>query len=145
MLCLISQNLIAQQSLNSSGTLIQSNFGSISVSIGEVFYLNKGSSYSISEGIQHGIVINKIHTNSNIHVLVYPNPTDDIIYFKVENYNFQNLSYQFYNILGIELLNGKITGTGSFISIKQFPDEVYYLKLYRSKTEFVTYKIIKRK
>lgn len=143
MLCLISQNLIAQQSLNSSGVLIQSNFGSISVSIGEVFYLNKGSSYSISEGIQHGIVINKILTNSNIHILVYPNPTNDLIFFKVENYNFQNLTYQLYNILGFELLNGRITGTASFISIKQLPPSVYYLKIYRSENVMATYKIIK--
>jgi hypothetical protein len=143
MSCLISQNLIAQQSLNSSGTLIKSNFGSVSVSIGEVFYLSKVSTYSISEGIQHGILINKILTNSNIHVLVYPNPTNDLIFFKVENYNFQDLSYQLYNALGFELLNGRITGTASYISIKQFPDAVYYLKLYRSKKEFVTYKIIK--
>jgi hypothetical protein len=144
MLCLISQNLIAQQSLNSSGTLIQSNFGSMSVSIGEVFFTNKGSSLSISEGIQHGVVINKIFTNSNIHVLVYPNPTIDKIYFKVENYNYKNLFYQLYNNLGIELLNGKITGTANYISIKQFPEAVYYLKLYRSSTEMITYKIIKR-
>jgi hypothetical protein len=129
--------------LNSSGVLIQSNFGSISVSIGEVFYLNKGSSYSISEGIQHGIVINKILTNSNIHILVYPNPTNDLIFFKVENYNFQNLTYQLYNILGFELLNGRITGTASFISIKQLPPSVYYLKIYRSENVMATYKIIK--
>jgi hypothetical protein len=143
MLCLVSHNVFAQNSLNSSGTLIQSNFGTVSVSIGEVFYMNKGSDYSISEGIQHGIVINKILTNLNIHVLVYPNPTNNFIFFKVENNNFLNLSYQLYNALGFELLNGIITGTSSYISIKQFPSSVYYLKIYRSKNEMATYKIIK--
>ena len=85
MLCLISQNLIAQQSLNSSGALIQSNFGSVSVSIGEVFYINKGTAYSISEGIQHGNVINKILSNSNIHVLVYPNPTNGALELNISS------------------------------------------------------------
>ena len=53
-------NSEAQVSNNASGNDIFNQYGSVSYSIGELFYVEKGSSISASEGMQNGITINPV-------------------------------------------------------------------------------------
>ena len=143
MLCLISQNSIAQKSLNSSSTLIQSNFGSVSVSIGEVFYMNKGSAYSISEGIQHGIVINKILTNSNIHVLVYPNPTNSNFNIDIPE-SFVGGELSIIDLTGKIVIKERVTQSlTKRIDISNLNDGIYLIRMNNGSAHF-TDRLIKK-
>lgn len=133
----------AQISNNVSGNTISNNYGSISYSIGELLYAEKGSQYTLIEGIQNGIAINLVKSNSSIKVAIYPNPTSDQIYFKVQNLNFDNYSYKIYNTNGIELLNGRIQNVNTSVSLSQLPPSIYLCKIYRDHLEMLTYQIIK--
>jgi len=133
----------AQISNNASGNDLSNQFGSIAYTIGEVFYIQKGSQFFLTEGIQNGITINPIISNSSIKVLVYPNPTSDFINFKVQNLFFNNLSFILYNDIGHELLKGAILNSNTTVSLSQLPSSVYLIKIYRNQTEMAVYKIIK--
>lgn len=133
----------AQITINASGNTISNNYGSITYSIGEQFYVEKGAQYSLSEGIQNGFTINPIKTNSSIKVSVFPNPTNDLFYFKVQNLNFDNYSYKIFNSSGIELLQGKIQNTNTSVSLSHLLPSIYLCKIYRNQLEMLTYKIIK--
>jgi hypothetical protein len=133
----------AQISNNASGNDLSNQFGSISYSIGEVFYVQKGSQMNVFEGIQNGVTMNPIISNSSIKVSVYPNPTSNFINFKVQNLYFNDLSFILYNDIGHELLKGRIQNTIESVSISQFPASVYTLIVYRNQKEMTNIKIIK--
>jgi hypothetical protein len=133
----------AQISNNASGYDLSNQSGSISYSVGEVFFVQKGLQYFLTEGVQNGITINPVKTNSSIKVSVYPNPTSDFINFKVQNLFFNNLSFILYNDIGHELLKGAILNSNTTVSLSQFPSSVYLIKIYRNQTEMAVYKIIK--
>lgn len=132
-----------QSSFNCSGENVKSNFGSVSYSIGESFYVFKGADCKVNEGVQIGYVINPISTNASLRMSTYPNPTSDLVFFKVENLNFSNLSYLLFDAKGKLITKGRIVDTNSFISLKELPPSVYFLKCYRGLTEEVSFKIFK--
>jgi hypothetical protein len=133
----------AQITNNASGNDIKNNYGSIAYSVGELFYVQKGIQNTSSEGIQNGITINTIENKSTIKVSIYPNPTSDLIFFKVQNLYFDNLKFKIYNSIGIELLNGRIQNTITSFSISHLPPSIYLCKIYRDQVEMLTYQIIK--
>jgi len=140
---LIYNVLSSQITSNSSGLSIVSNYGSVNYSIGEVLYTQKGYTYNANEGIQNGIIINPIYTNKKLHVSIYPVPTKDVLYFKVENLNFKTLSYILITENGIEIQRGEIVNETSIISLKWFPSAVYIIKIYRNSIEETSFKILK--
>ena len=77
--------------------------------------------------------------------MVYPNPTRDLIYFKVQNLDFKNLGYSVINNTGIEIIKGNVVNPTTYFSLSQFPASNYYIKIYRASTEILTYEIIKIK
>jgi hypothetical protein len=133
----------AQISLNTSGLDIKNNYGSIAYSVGAPFYIQKGYNYLLNEGVQNGMLINFVNVKSSIKVEVYPNPTNNIVFFKVQNLNFNNLRYTIINSLGIEILKGNIINASTYVSLNPFPASVYYIKIYRDMDEILTYKVIK--
>lgn len=133
----------AQISNNASGNDIYSQYGSISYSVGELFYVQKGTEYTVTEGIQNGFTIHPSHNKTNIKVTVYPNPTSDFIFFKVQDLYFDNLSYKIFNNNGKELLNGTIQNINTSVSLNHLPPSVYLCKIYRKQSEILTYQIIK--
>ena len=133
----------AQSSNNASGNDIYNNYGSIAHSVGEVFYVQKGTKYTLTEGMQNGITINAIHKLSTIKVSIYPNPTSDFVHFRVQNLYFKNLAYKIYDALGKELLNGNIIDANTSVSLSHLPASIYIIKIYRDVEEIQNYQIIK--
>jgi hypothetical protein len=126
-----------------AGGECNSSFGTISYSIGDVFYTGKGSTYNSSEGVQHIYLINALLLQSKIHMIPYPNPTHDLLYFKVENNNYKDLTYILYDLAGKEISSGFIKSQYSFISLKELSAQTYILKCFRGKTEGNIFEIIK--
>lgn len=136
-------NSEAQVSNNASGNDIFNQYGSVSYSIGELFYVEKGSSISASEGMQNGITINPVKTKSSIKVSIYPNPTSEFVHLNFQNEYSNSLSYKIYNNLGNELLHGRIQNANGQISLTQLPASIYLLKIYVEQVEMKSIKIIK--
>jgi hypothetical protein len=133
----------AQISNNVSGNDIKNNYGSIAYSVGEIFYVQKGTQYSLTEGMQNGLTINSVKNKSTIKVSVYPNPTSDLVYFKVQDLHFDNLYFKIYNSTGLELINGRIININTSVSLSHLPPSIYLCKIYRDQLEILTYQIIK--
>jgi ribosomal protein S17 len=133
----------AQSTLNTSASDSYTLAGSLDISIGEVFYIQKGQVLNLTEGIQNGITINPVSSKSKISVSVYPNPTNDLVQFKVQNLNFNNLHYRIYNNMGNEISHGDIVNINSTVSLSKFPSSIYLVKIYRGANEESAYKILK--
>lgn len=133
----------AQISNNASGNDIFNNAGSIAYSIGELFYVEKGARNTTTEGIQNGITINPVNNKSSIKISIYPNPTSDYVYFKVQNLFYENYSFKIYNSNGTELLHGRIQNMNTSVSLSHLPPSIYLCKIYRDQLEMLTYQIIK--
>ena len=58
---------------------------------------------------------------------IYPNPASEII--TVMNSRYPNLVYSFYNVAGQELNKGSVSSTMNSISVSQFAEGIYFLKL----------------
>jgi hypothetical protein len=140
---LINKPCFGQSTNNSIGGDYFNQSGTVSFTIGEICYQNKGVNYTLIEGIQNGYTINPNSKHAAINVSIFPNPTSDLIYFKVQNLYFDKLVYSVYNNLGIELLNGQITNQAIYVSLKQFPAAVYLINIYREKAIIMTYQVIK--
>lgn len=130
---------IAQQTLASSGGNFIGSTSQMSFTVGEAFYAIKGNS---KDGLQQGFVVNRIAIYSSLHLSVYPNPTADFLYFKVEDLNYENLHYRIIDFTGILLASGEIQAD-SRISLQHIPSQTLFLQCYRNAYEQVIYKIIK--
>lgn len=133
----------AQVSNNTSGNDIYNQYGSVSYSIGESFYIQKGSRISSSEGIQNNNIDNTNPIKSTIKVSIFPNPTSEFVHLNFQNNYSNNLSYKIYNNQGNELLHGRIQNANTQISLTQLPASVYLLKVYVEQEEMKSIKIIK--
>lgn len=133
----------AQISTNASGNDIYSQYGVVSYSVGELFYTQKGSELTSSEGLQNGASIHSSHHKSLIKIAIYPNPTVDLVYFKFQNSTVNNLSYKIYNETGNVLIQGTITNANTSVSLGQLPSSVYVCKVFKEQAELTSLKIIK--
>lgn len=139
-----SIKLLSQVSILSGGKDIKNSSGTVSFSVGEVFYISKGDKNTLSEGIQNGYTINPINNGSRMRVSIYPNPSFDLVYFKVENLNYRDLSYKLFSITGLLLRSGIILNIQSSISLNSLPSGAYLLKINRGLVEEKSFKILKQ-
>jgi len=134
---------IGQSSVVTSGNDIENVNGSVSYTIGSVFYLGRVQSLSITEGLQQSYIINEIPGKSTLRVTLFPNPTSDLVFFKVENLNYKNLSYRIYDLTGSLLSEGKIINPQSSASIQNLPSNIFIVRVYRNSIEERSFKIVK--
>lgn len=139
--CSLDQH--AQSSFVSSGKQIDNSYGSISYSVGAVFFVARNQGLIITEGIQQSYTIHAIPNKSLLRVALFPNPTIDLIYFKVENLYYKNLSYRVYDVNGRFITSGKILNEQSVLSLQNFPSNIFVVKVFRDEMEEQSFKIIK--
>jgi len=144
LLCVLYTTKGQMATITAGGNYI-SKEGTVSFSIGEVVYISKGLSYNMTEGVQHSFIINPIFTNSNLLLSIYPNPTTDLLFFKLENLNYLDLSYILYDISGKILMRGTILDSKSTISLKNYASQTFILKIVRGQNEQNIFKILKIK
>lgn len=124
--------------------------GTVSYSIGQVFYETKnGSNGSVTDGVQQAYEISIVTAleeakSVNIKVNAFPNPTLNDLTLTVENLNLSTLSFQLYDIQGKLLQKEKITGTTTSVSMAAFLPASYLLKIMQGNKEVKTFKIIKK-
>ena len=126
--------------------------GSMTYSAGEVYIDNvSGAGGSMSSGSQQPMEIFVVTgiveaEGINLNLVVYPNPTTDVLNLKVDastTLSIQSLSYQIYDLSGSLLDNKKITDTQTIIEMANYSAAIYFLKVIDDKKEVKTFKIIK--
>jgi len=149
-LCLIG--LQAQETIPASGGNATGSGGSVSYSVGQVFYTtNIGASGSVAQGVQQPFEISVVTAieeakGINLNVSAYPNPANDYLQLKIDastTLSFQSMTYQLYDIQGKLLIHKKVEDNNTSIPLNGFAPGTYFLKITNNNKEVKTFKIIK--
>ncbi len=127
--------LHAQEAITVAGGSVSGIDGSLSYSVGQVFYQNQtGSAGAMSEGVQQSYYISviKLITGTEdiqLSIGAYPNPVTHILYLTVDNYKWENMTCFITDIQGKILQQVKITGSKTSIGMEQLPPSIYIMNL----------------
>lgn len=143
-------NLMAQQSTVSSGGDASGSNGTVSYSIGQANYITaSGSGGVITEGVQQPYVINVAtgiqETSINLTCSVSPNPTADYVVLSVQKNDVQDMSYSLMDVQGKLITHQSLSGTNTTISMVNYADAMYLIKVFNNNNEVKSFKIIKNK
>ena len=83
-------------------------------------------------------------TAVSLQISVYPNPTADKVFLKLDMDNIENCKYYLYDLQGREIQNRNITSKLTELSLAPFESGVYILRIIKEKTLVQEFKIIKR-
>ncbi len=145
---LCSTLLTAQESVNTSGGGAQSATGSVAFSVGQVVYTyHQGSGGSVAQGVQQPYKIEPSglqDENSAIQLSVYPNPTQDIVYLEIKEFQNTRIQYQLYTIDGGLIEEKTALSSMNEINLLAFPSAAYVLRVTDEKNKIIkSYKISK--
>jgi hypothetical protein len=142
--------LHAQEAILPSGMDISGTSGSVSYSIGQIFYSthSEPDEYSSAEGVQQPYEIQVItgldqNTGIDLELNIYPNPVNSILFLKIDDNDYENYIYHLYNANGKLLESKKILGKTSNINMEYLKTASYFLKVTANQKEIKTFKIIK--
>lgn len=142
--------VLAQENINASGGNATGSGGSVSYSVGQVVYYNhSGPNGSVLEGLQQPYeitVVTGIEAARDIILSfsAYPNPTSDYLTLEVTNFDRSTLYYQLYDIQGILLQTGEISGPKTTVAFSHMISATYFLKVMENNNEVKTFKILKK-
>jgi len=140
----------AQQAVLASGGNATGSGGTVSYSIGQVVYsaVDTQSGFII-EGVQQPLEVTDPTVNIEKVVIslsasVYPNPSTDYLYLKIEEYPIESTHFHLYDQNGKLLQSKKITDLETQISMKEYQSAMYFVTVTDNKKEIKTFKVIKR-
>lgn len=125
--------------------------GSVTYSIGQVFYTDMTESfYKVSQGIQQGELNNTLTTEDNTiepktEILIFPNPTIDYVTINITGYQSQNMQYfyRLYDLQGRLLKQDTANQNETQINVNDLHAAIYLLQLYSDNKILKTFKIVK--
>lgn len=142
-------NIWAQSSAVAAGGDASGTGGSVSYSVGQlVTNTTFGTDITISEGVQQPYEISVVTgikgaEGINLEFQVYPNPTSDFLLLKIENSEFNDLSFSLFDISGKLILSGRLFDAVTQIDMSMLPPAVYALKVMSENTLIKDFKILK--
>jgi hypothetical protein len=139
--------LQAQKATLTAGGNASGSGGSVSYSVGQIAYtVNAGTNGSAVQGVQQPYEISvglEEAKGISLSCSVYPNPANDILTLKVENYTHSTLTFSLYDINGKLLENKKLAGNETNIDMSNLIPATYFLKVIDNNKEVSTFKIVK--
>ena len=141
---IISQEIISPSAGDSSGS-----GGSLSYTIGQVFFNTIESDYgSLVQGVQQPFEFQTLSTPALLTVqltaVTYPNPTTEFVLLKISDTALENLQYTLFDLNGKTIDSKKINSYSTKITMKNFAIGMYLLKLTKNNQPLKTFKIIKK-
>ncbi|KJD34628.1 hypothetical protein PK35_02290 [Tamlana nanhaiensis] len=139
-------------SINAAGHSVDNNSGSISFSIGQVFYAStSNSNFNLNEGVQQMLVpINTSNEDNNsekvaIDMVIYPNPTTDFVTLKAAGLNFSKLNaYRIFNYQGKLIQESPIKLNETKIDLNYVTSGLYLIQVFVDDQLWNTFKIVKQ-
>lgn len=139
-----AQKIITSAGGNATGTGGTSNY-----TLGQLVYQTyPGTNGSSSLGVQQPYEISVITEtdkakNITLFMSVYPNPANESLTLKIENFSGRDLSFSLLDNQGRLLQSKKVTDSETIISMTTLSPSVYFLKVLEHNKEIKTFKIIK--
>ena len=144
---LVTAGLHAQEAVIPSGGDASGSGGSMSCSVGQLFFLTStGTDASVAEGVQQPFeisVVSSIEETAEWSLKIYPNPVSGIITVTTENIKNDRLWYRLYDTYGKLLESKKATGKQTQLDLTRYKPAVYFLKVTDQDKEIKTFKIVK--
>lgn len=146
---LLSSSIYSQEAVTSAGGNFTGTGGSSSYTIGQISYTTlTESSQSIAQGVQQPVEIQILSDSDflskNSTVLIYPNPTSENIFLEISDHHLDICAYIISDIKGQELGRGVIKDSITPITIKNFANGIYFLKVTKQNVSYKVFKIIKK-
>jgi hypothetical protein len=140
--------VMAQQSVNASGGDANGAGGTVAYSVGQVVYTtNESPQGNIAQGVQHAYEIYAVSTEetaSDIFVLVYPNPTPDVLNVQIDGISNEEISIEIVDLQGKRLRNEPITGSITQMDMSGLPNSTYFIHIVGQQQQKIkTFKVIK--
>lgn len=149
---LLNSEALAQENTVSSGGNATGTGGSVSYSIGQVFYqAHEGEGGTVTEGVQQPYEISVITSvedapDIRLSVSAFPNPVSDRVIIVVdERVDFSVAGYYFrlFDISGRVIQSDRITGRQTEIDMSALDPAVYFIRIMDSQRELKVFKIVK--
>ena len=139
----------AQQTIIPAGNNAQSATGSVSYSVGQIFYESQTSATGeVNPGVQQPYEIFVLATNENAlqkNISVYPNPVKDFLIVDFNAEKLEKSSYQLFDGTGRMINKGALKNLKTEINTSTLASGLYMLSIMSKGTIVKTFKIIKNK
>ena len=142
--------ILAQESVNTSGSNASGTGGAVSYTVGQVAYTNSsGSNGSVSAGVQQSYTITATtgvdENNFNLDVSVYPNPTTDLLVLSINELK-EEYRYQVLDMAGKRLTNGQLRNNQTQLDFSSYASGSYYVNIITNQNKQIkTFQVIKNK
>lgn len=137
-------NLWAQRCTDASGGEATGHGGTASYSIGQIDYVTaSGSGQNITQGVQQPYEILVVSDGGEVCINLAPNPTTAFVVLSIECTKEDNYSYEIYDVLGKFLGQKNLTRGETNISVANFADAVYFMRVLNNEKQVRTFKIVK--
>ena len=140
--------LKAQTAVLVTGSTASGADGSVSYSVGQAAYSQKGANLEVMEGVQHAYEITILDVDDESvlekNILLYPNPVRDLLNVDFGNESYQNSSYSLYDAQGKLLKAGKLAQKKTELNMTTLPASVYIIQIFQDNRNIKTFKIIKK-
>ena len=137
----------AQQSTLAAGTTTHSTAGSVSYSVGQVFYESMQSGAGkVNPGVQQPYEIFVLATQENANqnsITIYPNPVKDFLIVDLSGEKFKNPTYQLFDGTGRIISIGELKNRKTEINTSTLSSGLYILSVLSEGKTIKTFKIIK--
>lgn len=143
----ISQN--AQESVVGTGENTSESNGSVSYSIGQIYYTSiETTSGSVTQGVQQPYEILTLSgaeiTNIELRFSVYPNPTTSFVTLEILEIELTQLSFTLFDLQGKLLFERKVAQTSTSIDLESYESGIYILNILDQNNLLKSFKIIKK-
>ncbi|KAF2328718.1 T9SS type A sorting domain-containing protein [Flavobacterium ginsenosidimutans] len=140
------------ETIITSGNNASGSSGTVTYSIGQVFYTYIGTEpvFNVAQGIQHQendetLGNPEIEEPAKAEMFVFPNPTSDFVNISMTGLELQSAhrSYRLYDIQARLLKQNTISQDETQVSLANLTPSVYILVVYVDNKKLKSFKIIK--
>ena len=139
----------AQQTIIPAGNNAQSGTGSVSYSVGQIFYeLQSTATGKVNAGVQQPYEIFTLATNESSmkkNITVYPNPVKDFLVVDFNADKLEKSRYQLFDGTGRIINAGELKNLKTEINTSSLSPGLYMLSISSGGKIVKTFKIIKNK
>jgi hypothetical protein len=136
----------AQNNTVSAGGDASGSNGSVSYSVGQVFYTSaEGENGSISQGVQQAYDIGVVTgvENRSIEATLFPNPTVGNVQLDIADFTQNTFEMNLFDAAGKLILSQKIAASTSLFSLNEYASGVYTLSIMKDKEQVKSFRIVR--
>ena len=144
----IGQLAWSQKNVVASGGNVSGNSGSVSYTYGQIDYISAtGSNGALTQGVQQPyeiLTISVEDSKMDYEMSLFPNPSNDFVFLKIENNDLTALSFKLSNILGQTIQSKNINQNLEEIDFSKLTGGSYLLNVIQGNEIIKSFKIIKK-